>query len=258
MSFSDNITAFARHVGQLIDDLRDNKADTTDLTAIAASIPTTAADIGAQPAGSYVAPTDLAAVATSGAYPDLTGKPTIPTTAADVGAEPVGAVAGEVARADAAYAAKATQTTVDSGRLSSASLSATYVGPGVSVRVGADDAQIRAAAIALNASGGGTIMLPGETITLTSPLPLLSGVKYVGQEPDVTWADFTAGVWLPDNWDFAGGGGLRRQRNFRLLRGQRHRRSIGPPHLGRREHHPRRDRRRRHQRLLHLRHPRRS
>lgn len=44
----------------------------------APSIPDSAGDIGAQPAGTYVAPGDLADVATSGSYDDLDDKPTIP------------------------------------------------------------------------------------------------------------------------------------------------------------------------------------
>ena len=61
-----------------------------DLKANVADVPTTPADIGAQPAGSYatgaqgaladsaVQPADLATVATSGSYTDLSNKPTIP------------------------------------------------------------------------------------------------------------------------------------------------------------------------------------
>ena len=54
-----------------------------------------ASDVGAATAAqgttadSAVQPGDLAPVATSGAYPDLTGKPTIPSTAQDVDAVPV-------------------------------------------------------------------------------------------------------------------------------------------------------------------------
>ena len=68
-----------------------------------------ASDVGAATAAqgttadSAVQPGDLAPVATSGAYPDLTGKPTIPSTAQDVDAVPVtsiGLLPGERNRGD--------------------------------------------------------------------------------------------------------------------------------------------------------------
>ena len=61
-----------------------------------------AGDVGADPVGSASAAVTaladtLADVATSGAYLDLTGRPTIPTTAGEVGADPAGTAAGAVA-----------------------------------------------------------------------------------------------------------------------------------------------------------------
>lgn len=93
--------------------LADTAVQPTDLADVATTgayadltgtptIPSTPGEIGAQPAGDYatgaqgaladtaVQPADLAAVATSGAYGDLTGQPSIPSTPGDIGAQPAG------------------------------------------------------------------------------------------------------------------------------------------------------------------------
>lgn len=85
-----------------------------DVGALPAStpIPTEPQDIGAQPEGDYatgaqgaladtaVQPGDLATVATSGAYGDLTGTPTIPAAPQDIGAQPAGSYATQSALND--------------------------------------------------------------------------------------------------------------------------------------------------------------
>lgn len=67
------------------------------------------------------------------------------------------------------------------------------------------DAAIRAAHAAAVAAGGGTVMLPATSITLASPLPMASGVKYVGVRPKVTFSP-PSGQTIPDrDFSFAGG-----------------------------------------------------
>lgn len=81
-----------------VSDLEDTLANKANTSAV----PTEPEHIGAQPAGNYatgaqgaradtaVQPGDLANVATSGAYNDLSGTPTIPTQPGDIGAQPAG------------------------------------------------------------------------------------------------------------------------------------------------------------------------
>lgn len=74
------------------------------------------------------------------------------------------------------------------------------------IQAGPTEVSIRAAAIALAAYGGGTIMLPPKQITLTSPLPYLPGITYQGIPPKVLQQNVTAGTWLGDGeWDYVGG-----------------------------------------------------
>jgi hypothetical protein len=53
----------------------------------------------------------------------------------------------------------------------------------------ATDAAIRAAATAANAHGGGIVKIPAGTITLSSPLPVYSGVIYQGTAYQSTFVD---------------------------------------------------------------------
>lgn len=70
----------------------------------------------------------------------------------------------------------------------------------------ATDASVRAAASAASTAGGGRVMLPAGTITLTSPLPILDGVWYVGIEPQLRQRNLANGLWLADGVpDFIGG-----------------------------------------------------
>jgi len=65
----------------------------------------------------------------------------------------------------------------------------------------ATEASIRAAANAAIAAGVGTVLLPVGSITLTSPLPLASGVRYVGVEPVIVFQGS-----IPDtDWTLVGG-----------------------------------------------------
>jgi len=49
------------------------------------------------------------------------------------------------------------------------------------------DASIRSCAAAAAVAGGGYVLIPAGSVTLTSPLPLLSGVRYVGTDPQFTY-----------------------------------------------------------------------
>lgn len=65
----------------------------------------------------------------------------------------------------------------------------------------ATEASVRAAANAAIAAGGGRVMLPDATITITSALPVASGLHYQGVPPRLA---FTGGI--PDSdWSFTGG-----------------------------------------------------
>ena len=67
-------------------------------------------------------------------------------------------------------------------------------------------AQIIAKAQAAKAAGGGIVKFPPATFTLTAPLPILAGVKYVGIEPVLAPIDPTNGVYLGDmEWNYTGG-----------------------------------------------------
>jgi hypothetical protein len=75
--------------------------DITDATTVGKAVLTAADAPTARSALGAASATSLATVATSGAYSDLTGKPTIPATAADVGAVPTTrTVAGHALSAD--------------------------------------------------------------------------------------------------------------------------------------------------------------
>lgn len=94
----------------------------------------------------------------------------------------------------------------DSESETAAALSNTFVGESVGHRPGPTEAAIRAQAAHLTANGGGTVLLPPGQITLTAPLPILPGVKYVGQEPFISHADDTSPPWIPDSgWTFTEG-----------------------------------------------------
>lgn len=101
----------------------------SDLTG-APTIPATAADVGAEPAGTTAAlDASLAPVAKSGAYSDLTAKPTIPTTAADVNALPDTTTAADIGAQPAATLDADTAARVnDDASQTRAALSATYAG----------------------------------------------------------------------------------------------------------------------------------
>ena len=64
-------------------------------------------------ADSAIQPGDISAVATSGAYADLTGKPTIPTTPGEVGADPAGTAVGLLSDATPAALGVAAPGTAD-------------------------------------------------------------------------------------------------------------------------------------------------
>ena len=88
--------------------------------ALSANVTVTAADVGAATtaqgakADTAVQPGSLATVATTGAYSDLTGKPTIPATPADIGA----ATAAQGAKADTAVQPAALATVATTGAYS--------------------------------------------------------------------------------------------------------------------------------------------
>lgn len=88
-------TPYARQDGGWVPAAAGSVASVNGQTgAVVLAIPSAPADIGAATAAqgakadTAVQPGSLAAVATSGAYADLTGKPSIPSTAGDVGAIP--------------------------------------------------------------------------------------------------------------------------------------------------------------------------
>lgn len=82
--------------GHALSDLADPQTDQDAVTKayVDTAVPTTPADIGAATAAqgakadTAVQPDDLATVATTGSYTDLTNKPTIPDSADDIGAVP--------------------------------------------------------------------------------------------------------------------------------------------------------------------------
>ena len=67
-------------------------------------------------------------------------------------------------------------------------------------------AQIIAKAEAAEADGGGIVKFPAHTFTLTAPLPILPGVKYVGIEPVLAPINTENLVYLGDmEWNYVGG-----------------------------------------------------
>jgi hypothetical protein len=59
------------------------------------------------------------------------------------------------------------------------------------------DAAIRDAVTRAQAAGGGVVQLPNASVALASPLPLVSGVVYVGTEPALTEVNTTNGTCSP-------------------------------------------------------------
>lgn len=80
------------------------------------------------------------------------------------------------------------------------------------IAVDATDTSLRSAISTISSSGSsGTILLPDATITLTEPLPLISGVEILGVRPRLSLIDDN----VPDNgWDFAGGSVLQGDGTF--------------------------------------------
>ena len=90
------------HAASLVDDLSgvSNQAGARTALGLGTAATTASTDYATATQGSTadtaVQPGDLAAVATSGAYADLSGAPTIPSTPGEVGADPAGTAAGLV------------------------------------------------------------------------------------------------------------------------------------------------------------------
>lgn len=154
-----------------------------DLTGLP-TIPTTPGEVGAEAAGAvaahevagdphaqyqteteadarYVQPGSLAPVAVTGAYTDLSGRPTIPTTPGEVGAEPAGAVAAHAAAGDP---------------------HTLYVPKGTLIYNAADYASLSAAISAVPA--GATLYLPtGGTYAAAGLTAITKNLTLVGDGP---------------------------------------------------------------------------
>jgi len=98
---------------------------------------------------------------------------------------------------------------LDPKPLTLAAGNATYVR-----KVKPDEASIRAGVTDAQADGGGIVRIPPNVspqgvwspITLTSPLPVVAGVKYEGIEPKLAPVDPTNGAYLGDmEWNYVGG-----------------------------------------------------
>jgi parallel beta-helix repeat protein len=148
----------------------------------------------------YVESGTLAPVATTGAYADLSGQPAIPSTAADVGAEPAGSVAaldaelapvaksGQAADLEGSDASFS-QWIDDPASQTHASLSAAY-GRKVSLVVAADgsgDYTTIADALAAVPAGGADVLVKRGTYTLANSewIPAKTTLRGEGQEATI-------------------------------------------------------------------------